>query len=497
MQFSPRVRSISKIAILEMLLILLLLLSFPLGALFGLDEALGILMWSSPENPEAGSPWTVSILVDYPNPAEVRVTPPDLPPSLTMDQIRSLPGLSEGGERRTLVELQFIPRQGGVFTLPPFEVFAPGKRALTPALSLRVSGPAGAGGGNFSLAWDRPPAFLVVGEARTLSLGALDREGGSAPALPPGFRMEAPANAILEALPLDEAGREGGTVLRLRVIPLEGPALNLPALRFSYQGRTLDIPPLRVPVSPAAPAAGKPPGPAEAAAAGEPAGPVPAAGSAEAAPAFPRDPGKVFFPLRREYEALRGAARELWDRGRRAEALALLRRHERDTALGPFLVPLRRASEEALGLPPAADERWRPWKLLTGALLCVLMAAAGGVLIALCRRRPGAGKREGPGVTLSEPWGYKIIAVFFIILLGLALLGVSGGMIPLPRSGRTGALIPAYLETRRVPDPSGAPAAHFREGESALIRSVADSWVYVESPDGKAGWAPVGMIIPY
>jgi hypothetical protein len=187
----------------------------------------------------------------------------------------------------------------------------------------------------------------------------------------------------------------------------------------------------------------------------------------------------------------------LWDQGRRAEALALVRRFERDSAAGPFVIPLRRTLEEALDLPPGPDEAWRPWKLLAEALLGCLLLLAAGVFINLIRRAPPSEGQSRGGVTLSAAWGYKVITAFLGVLLGLGLWGIAGGGIPLPRGGKTGAVVRVELETRRVPDPGGAAGSFFREGEPVLIRSLADSWVYLESLQGKAGWAPLDGIIPY
>jgi hypothetical protein len=402
------------------------------------------------------------------------------------------------------VEFRFIPQEPGLFSLAPFEVFVPGKQGQTPAVFLRVTGDAGkAGAPSFFPVWENPPAMLNPGEEAILSLRINPENNGGLPSLAPGFRMEVPANALLETLPLTGADQAEGRILRLRLIPLEGPVVDLPGARFSREGGIREIPPLRIRVNPVPPA--EPRGAAALAAipgtgAPDPGGGVKTGAGAKTgggeggAAAFPQDPGRAFPLIRRNYEELRERARGLWEQGRRGEALALLRTYERDALLGPFVVPLRRAAEEALGLPPAADEGWRPRRFFAGALFLALAAILSGILRLLFR--PSRRGEKGD-VTLSRSRGYRGVALFLIIPLGLTVLGfAAGGFLPLGRN-KTGAVILGDLEARRVPDPSGAPGAFFREGETALIRSVADSWVYVESPDGKAGWAPVGEIIPY
>jgi hypothetical protein len=456
------------------------------------EEPLTVLLWSSPEEVEPGQPWTVSILVDHPHPEEVQTLPPELPPSLVLNRVRITPGISEGGDRRTLVEFQFIPHEGGIFPLASFKVLTPGKSAQTPAATLRVRGnvkPA-APGYAFLLVWDRPPAPVKLGEPLILTLRAVG--SGKTPVLPPGFRMETPANAIMETLPPENQDKTA--VLRLRLIPLEGPILTVQAQRIPIQDGFREIPALRIPVNPAA-------GTRTSAVATPPADPPvqpsvqPAVKPAvKPAAAFPEDPGPVSFLIRRTYGKLRGQARDFWDQGRRAEGLALIRHFERDSAAGPFLVPLRQAMEKALDLPPGPDEPWRPWKFLAETLLGGLLLLVFIILIRPSRRSGGWNQR---GVTLSRAWGYKVITAFLGILLGLGLWGLETGRISLPRSEKIGAVVRLELETRRVPDPGGAAGSFFREGEPALIRSLADSWVYLESLQGKAGWTPLIGIIPY
>jgi hypothetical protein len=111
-------------------------------------------------------------------------------------------------------------------------------------------------------------------------------------------------------------------------------------------------------------------------------------------------------------------------------------------------------------------------------------------------------KSRGKSVTSSVSRGYRIVFIVLIPVLGLGIYGFYR------KFGGFGQGRPAVLrETSlyRVPEygteNSGgnlAPGGEgFAEGEAVLIRSVAGSWAYVESFDGRAGWVPADRLIPY
>jgi hypothetical protein len=76
-----------------------------------------------------------------------------------------------------------------------------------------------------------------------------------------------------------------------------------------------------------------------------------------------------------------------------------------------------------------------------------------------------------------------------------------------PGKGRTAVVretslyrVPEHVGETLAEDPGGAAISTspgFAEGEPVLIRSAADSWAYVESFDGRAGWVPAERLVPY
>jgi hypothetical protein len=431
-------------------------------------------------------------------------------------------------ERWTAMEFQFSLRGSGRIALGPFEVTVPGGSALTPPLSISVRG---APEPLFrpQLGWQHPPT-LRAGEPAELILTlsgwdprrALPGPGLFLPKTPPGAILE----LVSDARDRPSQAAEPAALLRLNVIPLgaqngEGSAsggnfFTLPQASIAFEGLSLTVPALRVPVLPAAAGSGGEPAPdiAGAAVAAETAAAIPGAAGATAA-AFPAgDTGGFLF--RSACAGIREQAEALWAAGRRAEALGELRRNERDLYAGPALIPLRREAEQALGLAAQGNEKWRPRLLLAaGLLLCLGLLA----LTMIARYSKGLSPQPIPlarpavrgnaeadvktadfkigSVTTYFSRGYKCILILLAAGAGLCLwgLGDSAGQF-LPGSARY-ALV-RETDVRRVPEPEGAVNAHFREGARVLIRSDRLNWAYVESPAGAgAGWVRSEDIISY
>ncbi|MDR1353048.1 MAG: hypothetical protein LBK05_07185 [Treponema sp.] len=244
----------------------------------GGNSSLGVSIRAEPVLGAAGSIWTVTILADHPAPAEVRVRPPDLPPSLRLERVRISPQAS-GGARRTVVEYDFLVLREAPFTLGPFELSAPGKRGLTQPFTVRAAGLREPGGDLPlpRLFWAFPPPSspavsggqpgpLRIGKAAEIALcyeyppnASLPAEARSQNAAAWSYRPGLPVNAILEILPGPPQtgspaapGRgESGVLLRFRLIPLEGRTLSLPETRLTLAGRALAVPALDLIISPA------------------------------------------------------------------------------------------------------------------------------------------------------------------------------------------------------------------------------------------------------
>jgi hypothetical protein len=230
--------------------------------------ALGLSVEAEPVLGGAGSIWTMIILVDHPVPAEVRVQPPALPAPLRPERVRILPR-TDGGVRRTVVEYDFLVLRETSFTLGPFELSVPGKRGLTPPFTVRAAGsgsPVPGGDPLPRLFWAAPSSgVLRPGKPAEIALcyvyppgGSLSAEARSQSAASWSYRPAPPVNAILEVLPgpplpgspAASGQGETGILLRLRVIPLEGPALSLPESRLVLAGSSLLVPGLELRIDP-------------------------------------------------------------------------------------------------------------------------------------------------------------------------------------------------------------------------------------------------------
>jgi hypothetical protein len=278
-------------------------------------------------------------------------------------------------------------------------------------------------------------------------------------------------------------------LLSLRVIPLEGPFFTLPSFPFPLENRTLQVPALRIPVRPAPPA--------------EPA-PVTIREEAPPRSGYPPFPSGftprsgIFAGSGREIQA---RSRILWEEGQVVEALAELRRNERDHPAGFSLVELRRALEQALGLEAEPDEVYSPRLLLIPALLfCLILAALSLTLPAgLMRTRSSAEKRPQhlPGTFI---WLCRIFSLFFSIAALFCLFRLSfakrlslnyGDSPPRQALARETALY-------RVPDDRGTEIARLTEGQGLLVYEIRNGWAYAEAvANNRSGWIKTGTYLVY
>jgi hypothetical protein len=473
-----------------------LLFFFPLLSGFsqeggGEGKALEISVVSSPDNPAAGGSWAVTVLVEHPVPREVTVKPPRFPASLILERVRTEPRLltrpgrsDEAGPpsdpaRWTAVEFLFTLREPGEIVLEPFEAVAGGRSGVTREISVRVrEAPGGSRRGVPVFRWETPVPPLTVGEAGEIRLFLSGWEGGKE--APREFlKGKAPLNAILEELPPTGPLSDGEFIYPLRIIPLEE-TIALESFSFREEGMSLSVPALTIRARPARTAAAS-------SGAAPSAPPAPPSPEPEGSLPFPQTGGKVFPFFRAEYERTLLEVKTLWEEGRRARALAEIRGKERESWAGPELAALRREMEQRLGLGLTEDETWRPRNapvfLIPGILLFI------SLVVFLFRRWFSAGFSA---VTSGKISGYKLriilaaAAVFAILLLVELSGGGSGGRAVLEKT-------PVY----RVPEKEGAVSAFFGEGQPVSAGVSRGEWVYVESADGRAGWAPAAAVIKY
>jgi hypothetical protein len=273
--------------------------------------------------------------------------------------------------------------------------------------------------------------------------------------------------AIMEAVPC----QGDDEVLAIRVIPLEGTSFSLPSFTVSLGARNLQAPVLRIPIlnvqnsrtlSSAAVTETPPSGLTIRA--------------AEGYPPFPANPGKGNIQER---------VSALWEDGQVVEALAELRRNERDHPAGFTLVELRRDLEQALGLEQTRDEAWRPRSLLIPVLgLCIVLTV---FCLAFPRKRSRQGARGGfRAVSLM----CTLVALFCLFRL-IPLLPYRGGNAPRQALARDTVVY-------RVPEDTGTGIIRFRAGQGILVYEIRDGWAYAESlQNGGAGWIKTGTYLMY
>jgi len=456
---------------------------------------------TSSANPVVNSPWSVYILVNHPNPQEVNVIPPRFPASLALERVRT-ESRSIRDERWTRVEFRFTPMNVGAVSLGSFEVGVPGRQAVTGATNVRFrEEPRTVRRYTPRIRVAVPIASVPSGEQGELILELSDWDPQKK--APEGlFRSNLPRNAILEEAPPTAAG-EGVYRYTITIIALDENNVVLEPFSLQAEGFTLSIPLITVPVLPALVV--QSPVLAEDEIPGDE---ISNDGTPDTIPhPFPASSEKVFFLFQGEYSRIIAEVRSLWEEGRRAEAMAEIRRNERDSLSGPFLVSLRREMEQALNLGFTEDERWRPLKLpLLSWVILGLIVLFAGLFLLVFRHRLRAQRNAilsnavlKKNVTSRRRGGFRNI-IILVLLIGLVAVFLEEGLGNFFIRRLTLKGNPAVLEQTpayRVPDIKGAVNVRFGEGQPVIIGAYRLDWCYAESPDGRAGWVKREAVISY
>jgi len=325
-----------------------------------------ILVRSLPDSPVAGARWTLTLLIDHGEPNEVDILAPHFDGEIFLEQVIKTPRFmgpnmtavtaampAETLERWTVMEYRFVLNSPGTVSFDAFTVITPQGQSKTAPFNLNIQRPRNAAevqmaGPHYHFAWEGSPSGLAIGENAVLTLrygekdyaGSLPEPGQFLPFVPPGH--------ILESLSLTPEEKSAGIALKLRLIPLEAVPLVLARRQFLHGGALFEVPALRIPVS--RPVAEKTPQARE------------AAGDSRALLFPPIDIAiegypKLYQKHRGECDAVYAAAKNLWEEGQRADALAALRQNERDHPAGALFAIIRRGAEQALGITGAKDEK--------------------------------------------------------------------------------------------------------------------------------------------
>ena len=360
------------------------------AAILPAQEEPHILIRSVPDRPVAGSTWILTLLIAHHEPNEVDVRAPHFSDAIFLEQVLKGPRLrnpvtgqtftsyshsapaSHSGddheqeiafERWTAMEYRFALHNAGTVAFDSFTVITPHGQVKTAPFRLQVARPSSnAETRHYQLVWERA-AGMVTGQSSIVSLriSGWNAEDSIDAILPEAalFLPPVPQGIILESLPISTEEQSRGTALKLRIIPLEAVPLVLEKRRISHNGSFFDIPEARIPVnraediqaeniraedeSPAEPAA-------EVASP-----PLPFPSAETAAAANPR----LYQKYRADFDEVYSAAKNLWDRGQRAGALAALRKNERDHGAGALFAALRRGAEQSIGFAGTNDEKKR------------------------------------------------------------------------------------------------------------------------------------------
>jgi hypothetical protein len=338
--------------------------------LFAAENETGarILFRSLPARPVAGSTWTLTLLIDHNEPNEVNVLAPHFDEAIFLEQVIKTPRLinpymtdvevsintpSEFFERWTAMEYRFVLSSPGTVSFDAFTVITPQGQTVTPPFTLNIQRPPNTAvqtaSPSYRFVWEGTPSEMKTGENAVF---LLRYSGGNYAASPPKagqFLPSVPPGYILEFLPLEPGEISTGIALKLRLIPLEANPFSLARRQFSHNGAVFEIPALRIPISQAKHNSG-----------------------AQAEHAAPVNNFAVLFPsldtaiqnqprLYQKYQgkcdAIYTAAKNLWEGGSHAGALAELRQNERDHPAGALFAIIRREAEQALGFTGTSDEK--------------------------------------------------------------------------------------------------------------------------------------------
>jgi hypothetical protein len=441
-----------------------------------------------PESPHAGQEWTLSLLIDHPNPHEVTVIAPDFPESFFLDRVLKSARLITQGDtagRWTEAEYRIISHTPGSFTIDPFTAITPGSRISTGQLAVIVRN-VGIDAVMFQprLEWDGVPSRLCVGEPGIFNLKISGWDGHPLP----NSHVFMPA--LNESFIMEVQEPHGSDVLCLKITPLAVHDLHIPARTVVYNTVTLEIPALGVSVSPQ-------PIPVHAAT-----GTTAEQTQAPAFPEFELPPYAGFFSrlvfgidiFRTDYESVYRCAADLFNQGCYAEALSLLRRNERDHAAFSLFASVRRQTEETIDIYNTHNEK--PQKLIKNLYLFFC-----AVVLILCTLFFIRGTGRNSKLALA------------IVFCAVSVWLFGSGFLPVAVHPAVGLSRPAVVrdtELRQIPDFSGEPHARLKAGQPVRVfrareknqdteRSTQASWVRIitRDADRMSGWIPEDRAVFY
>jgi len=430
-----------------------------------------------PEIPVTGRTMTISLIIDYPVPEEVNVIAPPFTDSLILDRIVKTPRVTET-QVLTVVEYRLIPVRSGRVVLDSFTVVCPAGITESDSLSFNIRGE-----GDEQLiltprlSWEEAPRQIAVRDRVTLVLRA---NGWNSPRPAPEFFMPpVPQGVIIALLPLSEQERAGGIAVKLTLIPLNPGNFRLNSRTVRHENVIFAIPSLNIQITGSS--AAQPP----------PEEDNHISDSVSVAAPFPdfiltAPKSGIRETHRLQCKNIYDTAKNLWDSGLFAKSLAELRRSERDHPAGALLQPLRRQTEENLGIFNTENEsrqRRKTLSIIFSFILFFVIIAPFVCLFLIKKRNSLLMKR------------ILICAVVFSAALSFFFYRLSDSRFTFPGKGN---LLGVTKETpvRRMADIEGEGVLNFREGQPVVIMLNSGSWVYVKTNDasGFSGWIPAEAV---
>jgi len=432
-------------------------------------------------------PWKLTLLIQYPKPEDVIISPPPIPGNLELDRIRT--GIRMiSGEAWTAVEYTFIPKILGNLVLGPFEIQIQGKRKLSSPQTLTIQDAEEA-------VRQYTPRLFWAGRIDTVQTGVplvleLHLKGyDPAIALPENIMalsVNPVQNALIEPLYVSYQDRARGVLHRIQLIPLTPGELDLPEATVRLGVNLIRSEPRRIMVAEghkqqvASPLAdgsvvvsrtrSLTGGPGDRAVSG-------LGGIQQHAPVFPESPLLLWPFISGSVTSVLQESRTLWQSGSYAQALAVLRKQERDALAGLLYRRVRKEAEQQLGIISSPDEWWLPQGLLYTASAIV----SGMALLWGLKKR-------------------KKVSILFLACSCLILVYSMVGqkyLVPLLRGGTIGVIQEPDTAVRTIPDPAGNISSRLVSGEGVLIQQTADPWVFISAPGQRSGWVLRSVILTY
>jgi len=207
-----------------------------------------------PQIVNPGIPFTMTFIVDYPNPDNVSVITPQLPAAISLDRIVIYPQTHNDGRAFTIVEYRMIisaalNQSFRHVTFESFMIHTPAGITETGSFILNINIP-----GTEQrvitqqLIWENVPNQITTGERITLILRTQTGTENSRTNLPqPSFFMpQVPPGVILSPSNISASERTAGLVLKLTLIPLSPGSFNLPARSLLHENTRYEIPALNI-----------------------------------------------------------------------------------------------------------------------------------------------------------------------------------------------------------------------------------------------------------